>query len=195
MYTLLSIDGAGGENMRINEVVVVEGKHDVDKLKEVVQADFIITNGSEISQETLNMIKEISKRREILIFTDPDFQGERIRKIVSEIVPEAKHAFIEKSKAQGKRNLGVENASVEDLREALKNVKQGITTESITWNEFLKLELTTHKNAKLIRNELSKKLNLGIVNNKQLFKRLNMFGYQKVDVEAAIKEIKSDFNL
>jgi len=181
--------------MRINEVVVVEGKHDVDKLKEVVQADFIITNGSEISQETLNMIKEISKRREILIFTDPDFQGERIRKIVSEIVPEAKHAFIEKSKAQGKRNLGVENASVEDLREALKNVKQGITTESITWNEFLKLELTTHKNAKLIRNELSKKLNLGIVNNKQLFKRLNMFGYQKVDVEAAIKEIKSDFNL
>jgi ribonuclease M5 len=180
--------------MRIDEVIVVEGKHDVDKLKAVVDADFIITNGSEISKQTLDMISEISKRREIIIFTDPDFQGERIRKIIAEIVPHAKHAFIEKSKAQGKRNLGVENASVEDLREALGNLKIGKVNTLLTWKEFLSLGITTDKNPKLIRNELSKRLHLGIVNNKQLYKRLNMFGYTKNEIINVIKEIKKDFN-
>ncbi len=189
------IAGVGGEVMRISEVIVVEGKHDVDKLKAVVEADFIITNGSEISEETKLMIVEIAKRRDILIFTDPDFQGERIRKIITALVPNAKHAFIEKSKAQGKRNLGVENASIEDLKESLKNVRPATVNKELTWGEFISLDIMTHEKAKLIRNQLSKKLHLGIVNNKQLFKRLNMFGYNKDELLSIINEIKSDFNL
>jgi len=181
--------------MKISEVIIVEGKHDVDKLKSIVEADFIITNGSEISEETLKMIEEISKKREIIIFTDPDFQGERIRKIVSSRVKNAKHAFIEKSKAQGKRNLGVEFANKDDILKSLGDLKERKVNKELTWSEFLSLDIVLHKNAKQIRNELAKCLNLGVVNNKQLFKRLNMFGYSKNSIIEEINRIKKDFNL
>ena len=40
-------------------------------------------NGSEISDETLDLIKELSKNHNIIVFTDPDYPGERIRKKIA----------------------------------------------------------------------------------------------------------------
>ena len=43
--------------MRYNQVIVVEGSHDEQKLKSIYpEIDCIVTNGSEISTETLNLI-------------------------------------------------------------------------------------------------------------------------------------------
>ena len=41
----------------IQEVIVVEGKSDVATLSNIVKAEFIITNGFEISKSTLNTKK------------------------------------------------------------------------------------------------------------------------------------------
>ena len=43
---------------RVKELIVVEGKHDVDKLRQVVDCDVICTNGLSISQQQLDIIKQ-----------------------------------------------------------------------------------------------------------------------------------------
>ena len=38
-------------------IIVVEGKSDVDKVSKIVDAHFVITNGSEISRETISYLQ------------------------------------------------------------------------------------------------------------------------------------------
>ena len=45
---------------QIQEVVVVEGKTDTNKLKSLFHVDTIETNGSEISIQTLGLIKKVN---------------------------------------------------------------------------------------------------------------------------------------
>ena len=55
-------------NYNIKEVVVVEGYHDLAKLKEVFQnIDVVITNGSEISEYTLNELKILNQKIILII--------------------------------------------------------------------------------------------------------------------------------
>ena len=42
------------------DVIVVEGQSDVNKLRLLIDADYVITNGSEISRETIEYIKTLS---------------------------------------------------------------------------------------------------------------------------------------
>ena len=61
----------------MKNIIVVEGYHDEAKIKAVYpNLDVVVTNGSEISKETLNLIKKLSEDNEIVIFTDPDYPGE-----------------------------------------------------------------------------------------------------------------------
>ena len=81
----------------MQDIIIVEGVHDEIKIKSVYPtAECIITNGSEISKETIKLIKTLALSHNIIIFTDPDSPGERIRKIVQEAVPNAKQAFLRK---------------------------------------------------------------------------------------------------
>ena len=79
------------------DLIVVEGTHDEVKIKSVYpNANCIITNGSEISNETLDMIKKLSVDNNIIIFTDPDYPGERIRNKVASVIKNPMHAFLKK---------------------------------------------------------------------------------------------------
>ena len=62
------------------------------------EADTIETNGSAIDKETLMNIKHAEETRGVIVFTDPDYPGRRIRAIIEEQVPTVKHAFLEKTK-------------------------------------------------------------------------------------------------
>ncbi len=79
---------------KIKEVIVVEGKDDTKRLALAVDADTLETNGSAISEATLAQIKTLQASRGVIVFTDPDFSGERIRKTISAAVPGVKHAFL-----------------------------------------------------------------------------------------------------
>ena len=49
--------------IQLDAILVVEGKTDVSFLETFVEPiDFVITNGSEISNSTINLIKEYSKK-------------------------------------------------------------------------------------------------------------------------------------
>lgn len=62
----------------IKEVIVVEGKDDIARIKEFVSCDVIACNGSHISPKFLKKIKMLEKSRGIIILTDPDWTGKRL---------------------------------------------------------------------------------------------------------------------
>lgn len=90
--------------MKIKEVIVVEGKNDTMKINQAVDAYTIETNGSAINQETLDQIAHAKDKRGVIIFTDPDYPGERIRRIVDKKVPGCKHAFLTQNEARDKKS-------------------------------------------------------------------------------------------
>jgi ribonuclease M5 len=179
--------------MIIKEIIVVEGKDDTVAIKRAVNADTIETNGSAVNQETIEKIKLAQRVRGVIIFTDPDYPGERIRHIVSEAVPGCKHAFLPKKEAIAKKGkgLGVEHASIEAIRDALKSVQQEmdeITTE-ISFQDLVDAGLIGGPQAKERREKLGLLLKIGYTNGKQLHKRLKMFKISQYAFAAAIKEV------
>lgn len=61
----------------IHEFIVVEGRDDTTAINRSVIADTIETNGSALSQETIEKIRHAQELRGVIIFTDPDFPGEK----------------------------------------------------------------------------------------------------------------------
>ena len=105
--------------MKIKEVIVVEGSHDSDTLKKYFECDTIETHGLALDEETVSLLKEVNEKRGIIIFTDPDTPGNKIRNIINEAIPNAKNAFVVKKDAKTSKKVGIEHASKEVLEEDL----------------------------------------------------------------------------
>jgi ribonuclease M5 len=173
----------------IKEIIVVEGKDDTAAIHRAVEADTIETGGSAIGTAVLQRITLAMERRGVIIFTDPDHAGERIRKIVAAKVPGCKHAFITQQQAVYNGDIGVENASVETIREALANLKteyEGAVSE-LTLTDLMEAGLLHHPEAASRRLEVGKTLGIGYCNGKQFFKRCAMFQISREEFEAAVE--------
>lgn len=189
--------------MRIEEIIVVEGKDDTRQIKMAVDADTIETNGSAIDEPTLRLIVHAQATRGVIVFTDPDFPGGKIRETIAQRVPDAKHAFLKKDDAQSPKggSLGIEHASPEVIRKALENVytpKQDVTSDID--RAFLdEWHLVGHSDATRYRDLLGDALGIGHTNGKQLLKRLRMFQLNQNDVTEAMtaifKELEKKDNL
>ena len=176
-------------NMKINEIIVVEGKDDTQRVKRAVTCETIETNGSAINQSTLDAIKHAHEKRGVIVLTDPDFPGDKIRQTITNYVPTVKHAFIERHVAKDKRSkIGVEHASLETIREALKNVstQKRNQEELISKALLIDLGLILGEDAKYKREQLSQTLNIGHCNGKQLYQRLNAFGISQDELLQAM---------
>lgn len=122
----------------IKEVIVVEGKDDITAVKSAIQAEVIATNGFGYKKELINTLKQLSQKRGIIILTDPDYAGEHIRRDLSRHIKNCKHAFLPQDKAMKKGDIGVENATTEDIIEAIMKARpisiepyEEFTTEEI----------------------------------------------------------------
>ncbi len=180
---------------QFNAVVVVEGRDDTKRLKQFFPGiETIETNGSEVSEQTLSEIQKLSKTREIIIFTDPDYNGERIRRLVSQAAPSAKQAFITRKEGEPTRrgnSLGVEHASKEALVRALSDLHEIQPIKSdITKEKYNALGLAVSPEARLLREKVGIKLGIGYGNSKQFFKRLKMFGITYEELKRAVKDVK-----
>ena len=169
-----------------NEVLVVEGKNDKACILAIFPSlNVITTNGSEISEDTLDMIEELSHTHKIILFLDPDYPGERIRSKILERVPTCDNVFIKKSKAidHKKHKVGVEHASDEDIKEALENrISYSSKKETISNKDLFMLGLVGANNSALKRLYISERLHIGQPNGKTFLNRLNMLEmtYEKV---------------
>ena len=182
--------------MKIKEIIVVEGKDDTTAIRQAVHADTIETNGSAINDEIIEKIKLAQKTRGVIVLTDPDFPGQKIRHTISEHVPGCKHAFIEKGEALHKRGkgVGVEHASPETIREALKDAQymQESPKEQITNEDLITAGLIGGSGAKERREKLGKLLKIGYTNGKQLHKRLMVFEISKEAFIEAVQTIRQE---
>ena len=178
----------------MKNIIVVEGYHDESKIKAVYpDLDVIVTNGSEISKETLNLIKSLSNDNEIVIFTDPDYPGERIRKKILEVAPNAKQLFLRKKDCISNNNkkVGIEHASKELIKEALDSILIVNKNENhLNMNDLFDLGLIGSNNSAILREKLADYLNLGKPNGKTILKRLNILGLNKNEVDALICKLK-----
>ncbi|MBR1581001.1 MAG: ribonuclease M5 [Selenomonadaceae bacterium] len=175
----------------IREVLIVEGKMDVVAINKAVEADCIITGGFTLSRRTLDNIQHAYNRRGIIILTDPDSAGERIRKFLTQRFPNAKHAFVPRLDATANNDIGIEQASPQAIRAALERVR---TLSFEPTNEFSMSDLINNRlngapDAVERRSKLGERLGLGFANAKNFLRRLNHYGVTRAEFNAALKEI------
>lgn len=125
--------------IKLSQAVIVEGKYDKIRLSSVLDAEIITTEGFRIfkDREKLSFIRQIAKKRGIIIMTDSDSAGFMIRghlasavpneNIINVYVPEIKGKEKRKASASKSGLLGVEGMSEEVILSALE--RAGISPE------------------------------------------------------------------
>lgn len=182
--------------MKIKEVIVVEGYHDKQAIDAAVEADCLLSNGSEVSETFLKQVERAAKERGVIIFTDPDSAGERIRRLVSRRVPGCKHAFLSREEARAKDgDLGIENANADSIRRALESVRTEWTGSEpeFSWVEIIEYGLTAHPAAAQRRMAIGERLGIGYGNAKSFWKKLNMLGVSRAEFERVYAEIEPGY--
>lgn len=125
--------------IKIKQAVIVEGKYDKIKLSTILDTVIVETNGFAIfkDKEKLKLIKKLARARGIVILTDSDSAGFKIRSYIGGSVPKEQvyHAYVpdiygkerrkEAPSKEGK--LGVEGIKSDIILEALK--KAGVICE------------------------------------------------------------------
>ncbi len=178
----------------IKEVIVVEGKDDITAVKAAVDAEVIATNGFGYNQRLIETLKSISERRGIIILTDPDYEGERIRRDLTKKIKNVKHAFLPQGKALKKGDIGVENATKGDILEAINKARpEKIKTEILfTKEDLIEFGLSGGEGSREKREKLGNLLGIGYSNSKQFLNRLNNLGVSREEFIKAIERVGID---
>lgn len=176
----------------IKEVLVVEGKMDVVAIDKAVEADCIITEGFNLKPQALDSIAKAYQKRGIIIMTDPDSAGERIRRFLTKRFPEAKHAFIPKEDATANNDIGIEQASPEAIRTALAKVRtmDWEPTNNFTGVDLLRAGISGSPAASEKRAKLGAVLGIGYANAKTFLQRLNHYGITRQEFQQAVTELE-----
>lgn len=171
----------------IKEVIVVEGKNDAAAITRAVKADIIITSGFGLTKQTLDLIRKAQQNQGVIILTDPDFMGEKIRKIIADKVKGVKHAFIPAEDAKFENDIGVENASPEAILKALGMAKAEVAEKRIEFTtlDMVEFGLVGLEESSARRRQLGARLGIGYANAKQFVNRLNTYGISRDEFEAA----------
>lgn len=177
----------------IDAIIVVEGKSDVTFLSSFLEADFVTTNGSDIPPLTIEHLRELSHKRDIIVLTDPDAPGERIRAILDEKIPGLKHSFIPKKMAIKHHKVGIAEADKNTILSSLSH--HVVSTPSskrgtISFSDLYRLGLAGRESCDGLRESLADRFHLGHVNAKLFLKRLNAMDIDLGRLEEAMHEIR-----
>lgn len=163
--------------LHLEQAVIVEGKYDKIKLSSVVDAVIITTNGFSVikDKEKLEIIRFFAKNKGIIILTDSDSAGFKIRNFLKGAISDGKitNVYIpdifgkEKRKAvpskEGK--IGVEGIDTQILLEAFR--KAGVISteadsrrELVTKLDLFEVGLSGGNNSAEKRSELLKYLGM-----------------------------------
>lgn len=93
----------------MEEVIIVEGKNDRQRLREIVQGIDIFCTFGTPSQQTIEILKDTVGDRHVFIFTDHDSSGKRIRAMLRDAFPDSDQLYTKKGYA------GVEGTPVEHI--------------------------------------------------------------------------------
>ena len=162
--------------IKLDEAIIVEGKYDKIKLSSIVDAVIIVTNGFGIFKDTekLELIRYYANKTGIIILTDSDAAGRKIRgyikgavgsgRITNVYIPDVFGKEKRKTKPSAEGKLGVEGIDADILKEAFR--KAGITaSEKSTRSDITKLTLyvlglSGSANSSMLREKLQVSLGL-----------------------------------
>lgn len=193
--------------IKINKAIIVEGKYDKIKLSNFIDGVIIETEGFRIfaDKEKKALIKHLAEKTGIIILTDSDAAGFKIRNYIRNIAKDENviNVYIPDIFGKEKRKdhpskegkLGVEGMTETVLQEAFS--KAGIvsdTSENKTKKQITTLDLyndglTGTDNAKEKKYMLLSYLGLpSRLSNSQFLKLMNTFMTYE-DYEAAVKAV------
>ena len=180
-----------GRKILLKEVIVVEGKMDVVAVHKALEADCLTTGGFTLSPKILADIKSAYQKRGIIILTDPDAAGERIRRYLTKHFPKAKHAFVPREEATANDDIGIEQASPAAIRTALAKVHTKILVPQLVFSsqDMIAAGLSGAANSAQKRAKLGAALGLGFANAKTFLKRLNNYGVTREEFATALNKL------
>lgn len=177
--------------IKIKEAIIVEGKYDKIKLSSILDAVIIVTDGFRIykDKEKMSLIRHYALTTGIIILTDSDSAGFRIRNYIKGSVKNGKVYNVYSPDVYGKESrkikpsaegkLGVEGIKPELLLEAFR--KAGVQAsdappnpDPISHTDLFELGLSGCAGSSELRRELQKSLGLPeLLSAKSLVEVLN----------------------
>lgn len=164
--------------LNIKEAIIVEGKYDVQRLKEFIASPIIPTSGFRIfkDKEKQTLIRKLATERGIVILTDSDGAGLVIRNFIKGICPEAsiKNCYVPQIYGKEKRKsapskegfLGVEGLTEEIISDALHRCGILVDNKSyaiykpVTKSDLYEMGLSGRENSAKLREKLMQDLGL-----------------------------------
>ncbi len=180
--------------IKLDKPVIVEGKYDKIRLSGFIDAVIIETDGFRIfsDKEKRAFIRQLAKTKGIIVMTDSDSAGFRIRNFIRNIssdgevinvyIPDVFGKEKRKTEPSKEGKLGVEGLSEDVITQAL--TKAGVFhTESkntqcrqVTVTDLFEDGLTGSDNSRERKQKLLKSLSLpSKMSNSQLLKLINTF--------------------
>ncbi|WAH37316.1 ribonuclease M5 [Alicyclobacillus dauci] len=182
------------ERLSVSEVIVVEGIHDKQIVESIVDADVMVLGGDRIGRRTLDALRRAVEHRGVIVLTDPDGAGERIRRRVDQAVPGCKHAHLPRAQAISQQGLGVEHARPEDVLACILRARPMTSRERrenvFTQSDMLSAGLVGTPDAADRRTRLGAELGIGYGNAKAFLHKLNTLGVTREEWEAALERLR-----
>lgn len=195
--------------IHLKEALIVEGKYDKIKLSSVTDALIVTTDGFSVfkNKEKLALIKSLAESCGVIILTDSDSAGFKIRnyirgctqkgRIINLYIPDIFGKEKRKAAPSKEGKLGVEGMSAEILRNAL--LKSGVALSEdekprLNWATKIMLfddGLTGRENSSEKRKKLLKQLSLpSLLSSNSLIDVLNTMFTQE-EYKKAIEIIET----
>lgn len=177
-------------NFNSNVAIVVEGKTDKDLLSSFLDCEIVMTNGSAVPSDMVDYVRKLSETKTVIVLTDPDSPGKRIRDVLDSKIPGLIHAYVPKNKCIKKNKVGVAESDKGTIMEALEHLIPASTTATptLTHSDLVDLGLLGLENSAEKRVMLEEKFKLGHTNCKSFVKRCNCLGLTKDDLKKALHE-------
>lgn len=165
------------EKLQVRYPIIVEGRYDKAKLSSFLSGDIITTDGFRLfsDRKKLELIRRLAREDKVVVLTDSDRAGFRIRGHIAGAVPPEKliHVYIpqvlgkepRKARPSTEGTLGVEGMEAGILREALSKAgalagEEPPEREPITKGDLYALGLSGGEGSAVLRRRLLRRLGL-----------------------------------
>lgn len=176
---------------QIDGILVVEGKSDVSFLSSFIDTLFVTTNGFDVNKDILDFLSFYSKDKDIIVLTDSDEAGEKIRNKINRAIQDIFNVSIPIKMCDKHHKHGVAEAKKEDVISALVQFikKDNIKRGAISLSELYCLGFVG-EHSKDCRFYACKKLHIKFCNPKQFLKYVN---YLNIPINHLVM-IKEEFD-
>jgi len=160
-------------------LIIVEGKSDTNKLKKFdPDIQTFETSGLGLDKSKIDYLKKVNDSYDFIVFTDPDGPGEIIRARLIKELKNLKHAYLPNDKALSgdKKSIGVEHATIQDIKDALDNVYiAGAKKGNYTIGDLVEMGVYANKEKRM---RLCDHLRIAYGNNKKVVSQMNYFNIE-----------------